>query len=321
MQFENCFNSSEFILTEGAIVERLKNEYGIAMDNFINHAGKIYECPDVLATIYQQYIEIAQQYDIPIMLMTPTRKVNFETVKHSKFNDKDVIADSCIYLKKIRDGYPDFISKIFIGGLLGCKGDAYQAEDALGIEESYQFHRIQVAEFKKAKVDFLFAGIMPAISEAMGMAKAMAESGIPYIISFMIRKDGCLLDGTTIADAIKLIDKAVNPQPICYMANCIHPINLKLALEKEFNSEAQQLKRFVGIQANTSSLGPEELNNCGLLQQEDFDEMIDEMIYLIKRYNFKIAGGCCGTNAVFIEKLAEKLKETILHNNKPALDN
>jgi len=309
MHFEKQFHSSGFILTEGAIVERLKKEFNVVLDYRINHAGLIYEPQNILAILYRQYIEVAQKYDLPIMLMTPTRKVNFETIKHSMYADRNLIADSCSYLKDLRNEYPNFCHKIFIGGLLGCKGDAYNSEGALEIEESYEFHKIQVAEFTLAKVDFLFAGIMPAITEAVGMAMAMAKSGIPYIISFMVRKDGCLLDGTSIAEAIKIIDEKVNPRPICYMANCIHPINLKRALEQEVNVNSPQISRFLGIQANTSSLSPEELNNSGVLLQENFDVMIDEMCYLIKKYSFKILGGCCGTDDIFLEKLSKKLKD------------
>lgn len=308
MQLEECFNSSKFILTEGAIVERLKSEYHLELDQRINHAGLIYTSPAILAKLYKQYITIAQQHDLPIMLMTPTRKVNVESIKYSKFQDRNVIVDACAFMNEIKSEYPDFLDKLFIGGLLGCKGDAYQSEDALEIDEAYQFHKIQVEEFKKGEIDFLFAGIMPAISESIGMAQAMAESGIPYIISFMVRKDGRLIDGTSISDAIKIIDEEVNPQPVCYMSNCVHPVNLRLALENEVNMNSPQLKRFLGIQANSSSLSPEELNNCGVLQQDDFDGMIDQMSYLVDKFNFKIVGGCCGTNDQFIEKLATKLK-------------
>jgi S-methylmethionine-dependent homocysteine/selenocysteine methylase len=313
-QFEKCFNRPGFILTEGGVVERLKSEYHIVMDRYINHAGLIYDCPDILAILYKQYIEVARQHNVPIMLMTPTRKVNFETLRKSGFHDNELIIDSCRFLRNIRKEYTDFADQIFIGGLLGCKGDAYQSEGALSDSESFAFHRIQVAEFRKEEVDFLFAGIMPAISEAIGMARAMAESEIPYIISFMVRKDGCLIDGTSIADAIKIIDQNVSPQPVCYMANCIHPLNLILALENEFNLTAPQLTRFLGIQANSSSLSPEELNNCGILKQEDYDDMVDEMGYLMNKYNFKILGGCCGTNDVFLNKLAVKLKECNRHS-------
>lgn len=308
MRFEQCFHSSKFILTEGAIVERLRSEYHLELDQSINHAGLVYTSPAILAKLYKQYITIAQQHDLPIMLMTPTRKVNVESIKLSKFQERNVIVDACAFMNEIKSEYPDFSDRIFIGGLLGCKGDAYQSEDALEIDEAYQFHKIQVAEFKKGEVDFLFAGIMPAISESIGMAQAMAESGIPYIISFMVRKDGRLIDGTSIADAIKIIDEEVNPQPVCYMSNCVHPVNLRHALENEVNMNSSQLKRFLGIQANSSSLSPEELNNCGVLLQENYDEMVDQMSYLVDKFNFKIVGGCCGTNDQFIEKLANKLK-------------
>jgi len=124
----------------------------------------------------------------------------------------------------------------------------------------------------------------------------------------MVRKDGCLIEGNIIADAIKTIDKEVNPPPICYMANCIHPANLLMALDNKINQNSQYLSRIAGIQANSSSLSPEELNNSTSLQHGNFDEMISEIDSLIKTYDFKIAGGCCGTNDVFIEKLSKLLK-------------
>lgn len=314
MKFEVLFNKPEFVLTEGAIAERLKNEFKVEFDQYVNHASLIYEVPEILTVLYKQYINIAQKYNIPIMLMTPTRKVNFETTRYSKFSDRNMISDSCVYLNDLRREYSDFHDKIFIGGLLGCKGDAYRSDNALGIEESYEFHKIQVNIFKKEKIDFLFAGIMPALSESVGMARAMADSGIPYIISFMIRKEGFLLDGTSISDAIALIDSIVNPQPVGYMANCIHPLTLKTALANEINLNSQLPKRFLGIQANASTLSPEELNNCGILHQENFDEMINEIFFLIKKYDFKILGGCCGTNDIFIEKLAKRLHENLAQN-------
>jgi S-methylmethionine-dependent homocysteine/selenocysteine methylase len=135
----------------------------------------------------------------------------------------------------------------------------------------------------------------------------MATTKIPYIVSFMIRKDGCLIDGTSICDAINIIDKAVNRQPICYITNCVHPTNLKLALTNDKNFNHTALNRFKGIEANASILSPEELNNCGILQQNDFNTMIDEMLILYKQFNLKIFGGCCGTNDVFIDHLANSL--------------
>ncbi len=308
MSFERIFRESKIILTEGALVERLKTEFNVEMDAFLNHAMLVYENPKILELLYRQYIDIGHKYNLPIMIMTPTRKVNFKSTSKSK----NIISDSCIFLNDIKESYLNYSKNIMIGGLLGCKGDAYSGEKKFEINQAYEFHSRQVSNFKKEKIDFLFAGIMPEINEAIGMARAMSESEIPYIISFMIKKDGHLIDGTTLSNAIKLIDEQVNPRPICYMTNCIHPTNLNEALNN--NEDKSKLIRFSGIQANASILSPEELNNCEVLQQDDFDNIIDEILLLHNRYNLKVVGGCCGTNDKFIESLSKKITSTV-HNN------
>jgi len=131
--FEKIYSESEIILTEGAIAERLKAGFKAEMDSFINHAGLIYSNPGILEFLYNQYIDIGRKYNLPIMMMTPTRKVNYESIRKSKFPDRDIISDTCLFLNKIRDSYPGYSSKILSGGLLGCKGDAYSSEDALGV--------------------------------------------------------------------------------------------------------------------------------------------------------------------------------------------
>jgi S-methylmethionine-dependent homocysteine/selenocysteine methylase len=311
MTFEEIYQKSRVILTEGAIVERLKSEFNLEMDVWINHAGLIYTHPALLDSLYRQYIEIGRKFELPVMIMTPTRKVNVESLKNSRFRDKNIFDNSCTFLNRIKKGYSNYSEKILIGGLLGCKGDAYSGEQVLGREDAYRFHKQQTSQFAEKDIDYLFAGIMPEINETFGMAKAMAETNIPYIISFMLRKDGCLLDGTILSKAIEIIDSGVFPGPICYMTNCIHPTNLINGLTQVNNKNSPYLKRLNGIQSNTSILTPEELNNCNILQQDDFDNIISDMHFLQNEFDFKIFGGCCGTNDKFMKSLAEKIKGTV----------
>lgn len=309
MSFLSCFNTAPFILTEGAIVERLKKEFNIKMDDDIVHAGLIYndKQADILKGIYKQYIDIAVKYDLPIMIMTPTRRANKERISRSLYGDKNVICDCVEFLSDIRNSYQSNKNKIFIGGLMGCKGDAYKCEDTLSADEGYNFHLWQAEQFKIAGVDYLFAGIMPALPEAVGMAKAMQETGLPYIISFMIRNNGMLLDGTTINVAIKTIDKATYQSPLCYMVNCIHPTVLNKALSSASNQTALVGKRFAGIQANASALSPEELNKSCELKSDEPDELITKMEDLHRYEQIKIFGGCCGTDNRHIEELAKRM--------------
>lgn len=310
MIFEKIFTGSELLLTEAALVERLKSEFHLKMDPHINHAGLIYTHPEVLEFLYRQYISIGQKHDLPVMIMTPTRKVNEESAGRSAFRYQKILQDASRLLNRIREDAGEYSGRIMIGGLLGCRGDAYSGKKELDAEEAFRFHQRQTMQFIPENIDYLFAGIMPEINESIGMARAMAETGLPYIISFMLRKEGCLPDGTYLCDAIQMIDKQLDPPPLCYMTNCIHPSNLIKAMSHEYNANRPELSRFMGIQANASDLSPEALNNCQVLQQGDFYRMAEEMHFLRKKYNLKIFGGCCGTNDTFLKMLSKKLTET-----------
>lgn len=307
MNFECCYNNSPFILMEGALGERLKREYDIPFDEVIALAGHIYnkKSKQALSELFHQYIKISQYYQLPIMVTTPTRRANKERVIQSKYNE-GIIYDNVAFLREIKQ---EFTSDVYIGGLMGCKGDAYKATDVLPEKEAFEFHSWQSSLFAKANADFLYAGIMPALPEAIGMARAMENTGLPYIISFMIRNDGKLIDGTTIHEAIRAIDNSTNRNPLCYMTNCVHPKVVAEALSQTYNKTAIVESRFKGIQANTSPLSPEELDSCYDLKTSDANNLANDMLKLYKDFDFKIFGGCCGTDDTHMKEIAKKLKD------------
>jgi len=306
MNFEEIFYKDKLILMEGGLGERLKREYNIQMDNDIALAGHIYDDNkrQALTELFEQYISIAKEYDIPIMVTTPTRRANKERISCSIFKENNVIEDNVRFLKQLKE---KTVAQVYIRGLMGCKGDAYSKGEHLSIESAFEFHSWQTKLFKKANVDFLYAGIMPTLPEAIGMAKAMESTELPYIISFMIKKDGKLLDGTTINDAIAAIDKYTTRKPLCYMTNCVHPKVLNSALSQEYNETLVVKERFKGIQSNTSELSPEELDNCKELKTSDSISLANDMINLYNKFNLKIFGGCCGTDNTHIQEIAKRL--------------
>src|SRR5690606_15714305 len=90
----------------------------------------------------------------------------------------------------------------------------------------------QMQVLADAGVDFLLASTLPALSEAKGIAKAISKTGKDYVISFVIRNSGTLLDGTQLTEAIKIIDNSIPNPPLFYLTNCIHPD----VLHKSFNN-------------------------------------------------------------------------------------
>ncbi len=145
------------------------------------------------------------------MLLTPTWRANKERTNKANVDMKTINTDAFKFVDGIRKSYGKFSNKIFIGGLTGCKGDAYKPEEALSESDAYIFHKEQMQILADAGVDFLFASTLPALSEAKGIAKAMSETNKDYVISFVIRDNGKLLDGTLLTDAIKIIDDSVSP--------------------------------------------------------------------------------------------------------------
>lgn len=309
MSFEKYFRESPAILMEGAIGERIKREFNILPDEIVALAALVYneEAKVAMQKIFKEYIEIAAKYQLPLLVTTPTRRANKERTLKSQF-DENIIADNVNFLKGIRETANAIM---FIGGLMGCKGDAYKATEVLSVDEALEFHSWQVNLFKMAKVDYLFAGIMPALTEAIGMAKAMEATGIPYIISFMIRENGKLIDGTSLHDAIETIDNSTIIHPVCYMVNCVHPKVLAKALSCPFNKTDLVKNRFKGIQANTSPLTPEELDNSAELKCSNSTTLANEMVDLCNYLTPKIFGGCCGTDNIYMDEIAKQVSAKI----------
>jgi len=303
--FVSVFEHRSIMLTEGAVGQRLEREFGLSPDKDIMYASLLYsdEGKKALRSIYSQYLQIAETYKLPILLMTNTRRANQERVTNSAYKHKNIMLDYAIFLKELAS---EFQCEAFIGGMLGCKNDAYSGNQGLSFSESTQFHSWQVDMFYETPVDYLFAGIMPSKYEAMGIAKTMERLKKPYIISLMINRNGTLLDGTTIHDTILAIDEVVTQKPICYMTNCVHPAILKEALSKPFNKTDVVKTRFCGIQANAACFDPSVLDNSETLFTSSPNELAYEFESLQRMFPLKIFGGCCGTDNTHIEELAKR---------------
>ena len=305
MDFRTCLESNRNVLMEGALGERLKREYDLEFDENIAMASLSYrpEGAAALSNLWNEYIDIARKYHLPFIATTPTRRANRERILKSNQTGQ-VILDNVSFLRSIEKNSG---IEMYIGGLMGCKGDAYTGEGCLSETEAFAFHRWTTEQFRKAKVDFLYAGIMPTLPEAAGLARAIDDTEIPYIISFTIQRDGKLIDGTTIADAIQYIDDHTVNKPVCYMANCVHPSIVYKALSHSFNDTKLVKERFRGIQANTSPLSYSELDGAADLKCSEPEDFSSEMIKLSNIGSFQIWGGWCGTDHRHMECVAQKL--------------
>jgi S-methylmethionine-dependent homocysteine/selenocysteine methylase len=304
MSLINTLSSSDFILTEAAVIEALRRDISISLHPLLEHALLIYDSKGVgaLSQLYKSFINIAYKADVPILVCTPTWRANPERLQSAGI-EANVNRDGAAFILGLKKEFPAFAPRIFVGGLLGCKNDCYKPEEALPTAEAESFHAWQISKLAAAGVDFLMAATLPSVSEAAGIALAMQRTKLPYIISFVINSSGLILDGTELAVAFEKIDNAaVDHGPLGYMINCAYPSFLHPERQSNF-----VLRRLLGFQANASSKDHCDLDSSETLQMDDIHDWGQYMLTLNKKHRITVLGGCCGTSPQHLEYLVNDL--------------
>lgn len=298
------------ILGEGAVIERLRRRPDVALDPHLVNAAFVYAPATraLLAGIYRQYLEIGREHDLPLFMTAPTWRANAVNIAAAGCGGREVNADNVRLLQDLRAATGSYAAKVVIGGMIGCRGDAYRPEEALDAREARVFHAWQADRLAEAGADFLIAITQPALSEALGLAGAMAATGVSSLVSFVVRPSGTLLDGTPLGDAIATIDKAVTPRPTAYLINCTHPDFARSALWHPTHSSPQVRERVIGLLGNTAALSPEVLDGQEKLIEAEPAAFADNMAKLAHDSGLKILGGCCGTDDRHIRCLAAEMR-------------
>jgi S-methylmethionine-dependent homocysteine/selenocysteine methylase len=293
-----------FILMEAAIVEQLRRSKQVRLHDKLVNAPLIYDPFGklIMAKLYQDYMELALAHQLPILICTPTWRAGRDRVLESEVK-QSINADAVTYLKDLRASQEDGTDKVKIGGMIGCKNDCYLPDEALSVSEAQMFHSWQVAQLAQAGVDFLISETLPNLQEALGIALAMAATEVPYIISFVISRNGHLLDGSSLHKAIELIDDQSKRTPLGYMINCAHPS----FLDPE-KLPQPTLDRLIGFQANASSLDHCDLEQADELKSDNLEEWGQLMLRLNQEYGLPILGGCCGTGIEHLRYLIKNKK-------------
>ena len=309
MDFIATLHRSRVILTEGAVIERLRRETTITLDPHVLHAAwiRLAAGRQALARLYEQYIDVGRRYDLPLILGAPTWRASAERIQRAGIEAGiGLNAEAVMFVKALRGRTGQYGRRIFVAGMMACRNDAYKPQHALDVAAARRFHAAQAEALAAAMPDLILAATLPAASEAEGLARALADVACPYLISFVIRPDGNLLDGTRLDAAMGRIDQRIDPPPAAYMVNCVHPDHLDAALAG-MPAAAPPTGRLLGLQANASRLSPEALDGRAVLDASAPAEFAAAMVRLQRRYRLKIFGGCCGTDQRHLQAMAAAL--------------
>ena len=303
MKLYKAIRENDFILTEAAVNEFLRRSVEVTLHPRLGNALFIYDevGKKALSELYHSFVSLARKAEVPITIFTPTWRANHERLAETNIK-RNVNGDAVKFLYNLSEEWGTWKDNIIIGGAIGCKNDTYMPDEGLSKEEAKEFHYWQIEQLAEGGVDFLLAGPLPAVPEATGIALAMERTDIPYIISFVINRNGCILDGTSLEQAFGEIDAACNISPIGYMIGCSYPSFL--------NAQEQPdtvLSRLIAFKANASSLDHSDLDEAEELHSDDISDWGERMVELNKRFGVKILGGCCGTRLEHLQYIIDKI--------------
>lgn len=247
----------------------------------------------LLSDYYADYASIAASAASGLMLESPTWRANLDWGRRLGYDEMALARVNRAAVALLRDlaqRWADAVPTILVSGMIGPRGDGYQAEARMGAQESADYHRAQVAALSGA--DLVTAYTLTHAGEAAGIALAADEAGVPVAISFTVETDGRLPDGSTLAAAIDAVDRQCPPS--WFLVNCAHPNHLRSA----FAGGGAWLGRIAGVRVNASTLSHAELDEATTLDDGDPSRLAvatDRLRPMLP--GLAIVGGCCGTDA------------------------
>jgi homocysteine S-methyltransferase len=286
------------ILTECAIAERLRRMPGITLHPTLFNTPLIYgpeEAKRAMSSLYEEYLQTASDAKLPLLLTAPTWRLDATRVAAAGVPET-INADAVSFLLELRDRHPSS-APVLVGALTGPQNDCYRPELAPDADAAETFHTPQITDLAATAADFLLAQTLPAVGEAHGIARAMAATDKPYLISFCTGTDGRVLDGTPLTEAMEFIDRQLARPPVGYFVNCTHP---QFILDVYKPGE---LDRLIGIQANASSKDVTQLDGACATEADPVEDWARAMLELHAKHQVPILGGCCGTTLEHMRSL------------------
>jgi S-methylmethionine-dependent homocysteine/selenocysteine methylase len=286
----------DVFLTDGGIETTLIFQRGLELPEFAAFdLLKDAEGTEALRDYYRPYLELARDRGVGFVLESPTWRASPGWAARIGYSDSELDAvnrRAIELMEELRDEYGSGAPRV-ISGCVGPEGDGYNPETMLTAEAAQAYHGAQIGTFAETSADMVTAITMTYAEEAIGVARAAREAGLPAGISFTVETDGRLPSGQTLGEAIAQVDSETDGAPVYFMINCAHPTHFESAVE----SGGSWRERIRGVRANASTKSHAELDEATELDEGDPGDLGARHADLrdgLPRLN--VLGGCCGTD-------------------------
>jgi S-methylmethionine-dependent homocysteine/selenocysteine methylase len=295
----------DVFLTDGGIETVLIFHEGIELPAFAAFdLLKDDEGTERLRRYYLPYVALARERGLGFVLESPTWRASRRWGSLLGYDDDQldsVNRKAISLLEEIRDEHGGG-APVVISGCIGPQDDGYDPTEMLTADAAQEYHRAQISTFAQTAADMVAALTMTYAEEAVGIARAAAQAGLPVAISFTVETDGRLPSGQALGEAIQQVDRETGMAPSYYMINCAHPTHFASVLEQH----ARWCERIHGLRANASTRSHAELDEADELDDGDPVDLGARYAQLRARLpRLNVLGGCCGTDHRHVARIRD----------------
>jgi homocysteine S-methyltransferase len=300
--------SEQLILTDGGLETTLLFHEGVELPHFAafplldSAAGR-----EILRRYFGPFFDVAREHDAAFQLDTPTWRANRDWGERLGYEPaalERVNRDAITFARALAAEAPDV--DVRVNGVVGPRGDGYVVDERMSSDEARAYHGDQVAALAAGGADMVSAITMTYPDEAIGFARAAADTGIPAIVSFTVETDGRLPDGSTLGDAIEAVDAGTDNQIEGFMVNCAHPTHFDHVLQHG----GAWRERITGLRANASRMSHDELDAAEELDAGDPEDLARRYVVVSEYLPWLTTlGGCCGTDRRHVAAIASAWRD------------
>jgi homocysteine S-methyltransferase len=296
-------------LTEGGQETEIMYKYGFELPHFamfplLDNPRAVTE----LRGMYGRYLDTAARHAFGVVMGGLDYRASPDwgsLLGYSRESLAEMQLRAIDFLRDVARPYEGQVPALMYAGIVGPRGDAYEANLTITAEEAEEYHSEQLATLACAGVDLVEAMTFNSVPEVIGLAHAAARMGLPLSVSFTLdSRSRRLASGPTLKDAIETIDAQTgDDRPAFYGINCSHPLEFMPAIEP-----GTWFERVRCLRPNAVLMDKISLCTLGHLEVGDPPVLGELMGGLARQHpHIDMWGGCCGTWEIHLDEIARNV--------------
>lgn len=293
--FSDAF--SRPLLLDGALGTELAQR-GVDVSGPLWSSAALISAPQVLRALHAEYLDAGSD-----IVTTASFRLDPLSVARVGENLEDLVIQSVQLAFEARDRYR-WPRPVAVAGNIGPIGDCYRPEEVPNERDLPALHEPRIRALAGAGVDLLFGETLGSVLELRVVARLCRDVGLPFALSMILRRDGCLLSGEPLSDAVA----ALLPfHPSALLVNCA-PAGTLLASMLDLRELAPDLP--FGACGNVGD-PLVSASSPTMVEEWDLPAYTAHALSWIEA-GATLVGGCCGTGPAHIRALAEALARPCL---------